>query len=450
MAFREDFAWGVATAAYQIEGAAREGGRGDSVWDMLCRKPGAVFGGHNGDVADDHYHRYAEDIALMKALGVNAYRFSISWPRVIPEGVGPVNEAGLAFYDRLVDGLLEAGITPFATLFHWDLPTAIYHRGSWLNRDSADWFAEYTAVVADRLSDRVQHWMPQNEPQVFVQMGYGNGSHAPGDKLALGEVLRISHHVNLAHGKSVRALRDRCRLKPIIGCAPAVRCAHPATESAADIAAARAVVFGVDPGTVWSNTLFLDPLLLGKYPDYVEEIYGKAWPKFPDSDLAIIHTDLDFLGLNIYQGGQYRAGADGKPERVEYPVGGANTMFKWEVSPEVMYWTPKFLMERYGKPVYITENGCSSMDWVALDGGVHDGPRIDFLHRYLQQYKRLADEGGDLRGYFQWSLLDNFEWAEGYRERFGLIHVDYQTQKRTPKDSYYWYQNTIKQHGENL
>lgn len=450
MAFRDDFVWGVATAAFQIEGAAREDGKGPSVWDMFCRKPGAVYGGHTGDVADDHYHRTAEDIALMKQLGVGAYRFSVSWPRVMPEGVGSVNEKGLAFYDRLVDDLLAAGIAPYCTLFHWDFPLALYHRGGWMNRDSADWFAEYTAVIVDRLSDRVRHWMPQNEPQVYLELGHGTGTHAPGDRLARHEVLTAAHHSNLAHGKSVRAIRDRAKTPPLVGCVPAVRSAYPDTDAAADVEAARRWVYGARPEDLWSNTFFMDPVMFGRYPEGLAEACGERWPSFPDADLDVIHTGLDFMGLNIYQGPRVKAGPNGDPVIVPYPVGGANTMFKWEVSPEVMYWTPKFLIERYGLPAYITENGCSGMDWVALDGKVHDGPRIDFLHRYLREFKRLADEDADLRGYFQWSMLDNFEWAEGYRERFGIVHVDYQTLARTPKDSYWWYRDVIAANGENL
>jgi beta-glucosidase len=450
MAFPKGFVWGAATAAYQVEGAAFEDGKGKSVWDMMCRKPSAIWNNQNGDVACDHYHRYKEDVALMKRLGLRGYRFSIAWARVLPEGVGKPNAKGLAFYDRLVDELLKAGIAPFVTLFHWDYPYALYCRGGWLNRASPDWFAEYAAAVVTRLGDRVRHWMTYNEPQCFVGLGHWDGRHAPGDKLGWAEVLRVAHHAHLGHGKGVQAIRAATKTPCQVGLAPVGCVRIPATDSRRDIDAARRDMFAVRGQTVWNNAWWMDPPLLGRYPEDGLREYAAFMPPVRDGDLETIHQPLDFFGVNIYNGSLVRAGQGGAPEAVPHPLGHGLTGFKWPVTPACLYWGPKFFQERYRLPVYVTENGMSGTDWVGLDGKVHDGARIDFTARYLRELRRAIKDGVDVRGYFHWSIMDNFEWAEGFKERFGLVHVDFATQKRTPKDSALWYKKVIATNGRCL
>jgi beta-glucosidase len=453
MCFPKDFVWGAAAAAYQIEGAAQQDGRGASVWDMFCRKEGAVFDGHTGDVACDHYHLFRDDVRLMADMGLHAYRLSISWPRVLPDGVGTVNEKGLAFYDELIDALLKAGITPWVTLFHWDYPYALYCRGGWLNPSSVHWFADYTRVIAQRLGDRVRHWITLNEPQCFVALGHRDGVHAPGLKLSWPEVLRAMHHALMAHGRAVQVLREHCRPKPLIGWSPLGEVKHPATESAADIEAARAQTLSAAGRTLWCNTLFSDPVCRGHYPEDALRYWGRDFPRFTQSELNLIHQGIDFYGLNLYRGHCVRAGGadgDGQAVAVPTPPGAAINASHWNVDPASLYWGPRFLYERYRLPIYITENGFSGLDWVSVDGVVHDPQRIDFMHRYLRELARAIREGADVRGYFHWSLLDNFEWAEGFRQRFGLIHVDYQTLTRTPKDSAHWYAALIASNGRQI
>ena len=449
MAFPNGFLWGVAAAAYQVEGASDIDGRRPSIWDALCRRPGAVFGGHTGDVACDHYRRYPEDVALVAELGVKAYRLSISWPRVLPTGERPINEAGLDFYDRLVDALLSRGVKPWVTLFHWDFPLALFHRGGWLNRRSVDWFGEYARVVARRLGDRVQHWMTLNEPQCFVGLGHSSGVHAPGLRYSRPDVLRVAHHALLAHGHAVKAIRESATLTPKIGWAPHGAICYPASLAESDVHAARDAMFSLPPGDQWyfATTWFADPAVLGKYPEDGLRLFGTEMPKGFERDLPDIAQPIDFYGANIYQGHPVAAGADGIPVRVARPAGHPHTMCHWPVEPEVLYWGPRFLHERYKLPLYITENGCGAMDWVHQDGHVHDTPRIDFTSRYLTALRSAIADGADVRGYFHWSILDNFEWAEGYRMRFGLIYVDYQTLERIPKDSYMWYQQVILSNG---
>jgi beta-glucosidase len=450
MKFPKHFVWGVATAAYQIEGAAKEDGRGDSVWDMFCRRPGSVWNGQTGEVACDHYHRYKEDVALMKLLGVGGYRFSLSWPRILPNGVCAVNPKGVAFYDRLVDELLARNITPYVTLFHWDYPTALYKRGGWLKRDSADWFADYTRVVMDALSDRVRHWITMNEPQCFIGAGHFDGFHAPGDKLPVKTVARMSHHAMLAHGKSVQVIRAHAKLKPIIGYAPIGEPRIPVSEKPADIRAAREATFANVEKNFWSNSWWADPPLLGTYPEDGIKLFGIDPTRGHPNDLREICQPLDFLGINTYRGPYVRAGRNGTFEVVKVHDGFPIQAFYWNVTPEALYWVCKFFAQRYNLPLMVTENGMANVDWVALDGRVHDPQRIDFTHRYLLGLRRAIAEGVDVRGYFHWSLMDNFEWAEGFRQRFGLVYVDYPTQKRIPKDSFYWYQKVIKTNGACL
>ena len=447
MIFPKDFAWGAATSSYQIEGHVQAGGRGPSVWDEFCATPGRVHGGETGAEACDHYGRRPDDVRLMRTLGLKAYRFSLAWPRILPAGRGAVNEAGLAFYDRLVDELLAAGIEPWATLFHWDYPLALYRAGGWLNPDSPRWFADYTQVVVDRLSDRVRHWMTLNEPQCFIGLGHQTGVHAPGDKLPLDKVLLAAQHTLLAHGLAVQVIRGRAKKPPVVGWAPTGEVPTPASETPEDIAAARATYWRVPAGSVWNMAWWLDPALKGHYPEQGLRAYGAAVPKFSDADLRTMHQPLDFLGLNIYHGYSCRRGADGQPEIVRPLAGSPHMHNHWPFHPAALRWGPVFAHERYGLPVVITENGTATHDWLSADGAIHDPQRIDFLGRYLGELGRAIQSGVAVQGYFAWSLMDNFEWAEGYRFRFGLVHVDFATQKRTLKDSAHWYRECIRTNG---
>ncbi|RMH12468.1 MAG: beta-glucosidase [Planctomycetota bacterium] len=452
MLFPRDFTWGVASSAYQIEGATKEHGRSPSVWDTFDAVPGNVFENHTGAVACDHVHHLEEDLDLIAGLGVGAYRFSISWPRVMPAGTDAPSNAGLDFYDRLVDGLIARGIQPFATLYHWDHPQSLQDRGGWLNRDIADWFAEYAAAVVDRLSDRVTRWMTLNEPQIFIGHGLIDGTHAPGLTLSRKESLQAAHHALLAHGKAVDAIRAHARKTPSIGWAPVGDTVFPADDRPESIEAARALTFTIrNPQGNWAfcNTWFADPIIFGNYPEDGLQLFGQDAPLIEAGDMEQISRPIDFYGLNIYSGVPAHMTNRG-PEVLDFAPGNPRTQFNWPVTPQALYWGPRFIYERYKTPLYITENGLASMDWVHRDNSVPDPGRIDYTARYLAELRRAIDDGVDVRGYFHWSILDNFEWAEGYRMRFGLIHVDYQTLKRTPKHSYYWYRQVIASNGSEL
>jgi beta-glucosidase len=450
--FPADFVWGTATAAYQIEGAWNVDGRGLSIWDVFCRKSGAVWGGNTGELACDHYHRYPEDVALMKELGVKAYRFSVSWSRVLPQGRGAVNEQGMDFYDRLLDELLGAGITPYCTLFHWDLPEAIQQQGGWLNRDIADWFADYTKLVVSRFSDRIQNWITQNEPQVYIGAGLLDGGHAPGLKLKIPDFLQAAHNSLRAHARSVQAIRAQAKTaRPQVGYVMAMMCKHPVSNRPEDIEAARFATFDIREKNSWNNSWWLDPVLTGSYPKAGLDLFGADMPKGYERDLAEMKQPVDFLGLNIYWSQPIKADAAGKPEIVPWPDGYPRTGVDWQtVVPQSLYWGPRYIYEKYQLPVYITENGCSTRDQIFLDGKVHDPQRIDLLNRYLLELQRAVAEGIPVKGYFAWSLLDNFEWADGYKQRFGLVYVDFPTQKRIPKDSFAWYQQVVHSNGKSL
>jgi beta-glucosidase len=450
MSFPSHFVWGAATSAYQIEGAVASGGRGASVWDAFCAQPGQVHGGDTGEPACEHYHRHSEDVALMRGLGLQAYRFSIAWPRVLPAGTGAVNAPGLAFYDRLVDELLAAGIAPWVTLFHWDYPLELYRRGGWLHADSPRWFADYARVIVDRLSDRVTHWMTLNEPQCFIQFGHRTGQHAPGDRLPMDQVLRAAHHALLAHGLAVQTIRAHAKQAPRIGWAPTGDIPVPATETAADIDAAREAYWQINDGTVWNHAWWHAPVLHGAYPEQGLRAYGTAVPAFTAEEMCTIAAPLDFVGLNIYNGHRVRRAADGGVEHLPRPLGSPQTAFHWHVTPEALRWGARFAHERARLPVAITESGMAAHDWVSLDGAVHDPQRIDYLTRYLVELRRALADGVPVQAYFTWSLMDNFEWAEGYRYRFGLVHVDFATQRRTPKDSAHWYRELIRTRGASL
>lgn len=422
--------------------------------DMFCRKPGAIWQGHTGEVAADHYHRWPEDVDLMKEIGLQTYRFSFAWPRILPQGTGATNAKGLAFYDRLVDGLLAAGIRPFGTLFHWDFPYELFCRGGWLNPDSPDWFADYARVVADHFSDRITDWLTLNEPQCFVGFGHSTGSQAPGLQLANAEMLRVGHHVLLAHGKAVQALRAHSKTPCKIGCASVGVIHLPQSENPADIAAAKEATFSFPESGPWShfwnNTWWLDPMLLGHYPEDGWKLFGRDVPTVRAGDMETIRQPLDFCGLNLYSAATVRCGASGRPEAVTEPPGSPLTAFRWPVTPGILRWGPRFFFEHYGLPVFVTENGLSNTDWISLDGSVPDPQRIDFVHRHLIELNRAIADGAEVLGYLHWSLLDNFEWDHGFRERFGLVFVDYATGKRIPKDSSRWYAEVIRTNGACL
>ncbi|WP_328333880.1 GH1 family beta-glucosidase [Kribbella sp. NBC_00382] len=445
LAFGPDFLWGVSTSAYQIEGAVTEDGRGPSTWDTFCAEPGRIANGDTGEVACDHYHRYAEDVGLMKELGVDVYRFSFSWPRVQPTGKGLANGAGLDFYDRLIDSLLAAGIKPAPTLFHWDTPQELEDAGGWLNRDITYRFADYAKILAERFSDRVPMWMTINEPMVLTLIGYAVGGHAPGKQLGF-EALPVAHHQLLAHGRAVQALRAGGASN--IGIASNHSPTYPASDSAEDVEAA-----GLYDNLI--NWMFVDPILLGEYPNGI----GDGMPGPVAEDLKIISTPIDWFGLNHYAparvgaptGNPDIAATDGIPIPEGLPFeprafeGVEKTDFGWPIVPDAFGEILRTFQTRYGDklpPIYITENGCAINDG-PVDGVVNDQRRIDYLDAYLRSLKSAIGDGVDVRGYFQWSLLDNFEWSVGYTQRFGLIHVDYETLERTPKASYHWYRDLI-------
>ena len=453
MGFKKGFIWGAATAAYQIEGAAYEDGKGLSVWDRFSHTPGKVFEGHTGDLACDHYHLMAQDLGLMEKLGIRNYRFSVSWPRLLPEGIGRINEKGVAFYDRLIDGLLERGIRPFMTLFHWDFPIELFKRGGWENPDSSGWFEELALLCGRRFGDRVKDFIPLNEPQCFIGLGHVSGEHAPGLKVPLSSSIPMSHHVLTANGKACRVLRETVR-DVNLGYAPCGSPAIPVSEAPDDIQAAREAYFSVPRDAerwYWNVSWWSDPVMLGSYPQQGLQIYGRYLPERWESDLPLIRQKLDYYAQNIYQGGLVRAAQTGQGwEQILHQPGIAKTASDWPVTPDCLYWGPRFLYERYKTPVLITENGMAGTDAVSLDGKVHDAARENYLHRYLLALRRAADDGVDAAGYFHWSLLDNFEWAKGYAERFGLVYVDYQTMARIPKESAAWYRVVMESNGGNL
>lgn len=443
--FPDGFTWGVATSAYQIEGAVAEDGRGESIWDTFCRKPGAIRDGQTGDVAADHYHRWPEDIALMADLGVSAYRFSIAWPRVQPQGTGPANRAGLDFYDRLTDALLARNIAPMPTLYHWDLPQPLEDAGGWLARETAQRFADYAGLAAERLADRIPLWITLNEPFVVTTYAYGLGIHAPGTALMLA-ALPTAHHQLLGHGLAAAALRAAGAAGVAItnNYAPA----WPATDSEPDMAAARAF-------DTLQNRLFTDPLLLGRYPDLAAFGVGEAGLDcVRDGDLEIIRAPLDALGVNYYSPTRLSALPDSPlPFQMEPIPGYPVTAFGWPVVPAGLTELLTLLRDRYGAvlpPVYITENGCSVRDEPAADGTVDDQPRIRYLDAHIRAVADAITAGVDVRGYLTWSLIDNFEWSEGYHQRFGLVHVDFATQQRTPKASFGWYRDMIAAQREGV
>lgn len=449
MGFRKDFAWGVATASQQIEGAYLEGGKGLNVWDVFSHEPKKIKDGSNSDVACDHYHLFRDDVRLMRSLGINSYRFSISWARILPDGVGRINEDGVRFYSELIDELLKNGIEPYITLFHWDYPYALHKKGGWLNDESVGWFAEYASKIVELYSDKVTNFITFNEPQCFIGIGYLQGVHAPGLMVSYKDAFQMAHNVLKAHGAAVKAMRSAAKRPIKIGYAPTYNAHFPATESTEDIEAARRAFFAcadLSPRVLWSASWWSDPVILGKYPEDGLMKYRDYLPEITDEDMQLINQPLDFYAQNIYNGSEIRAGKDGEPVVVEYPADAPRTEMGWPITPKSLYWGPRFLTERYGLPLYISENGTAMPDEVSADGEIHDVRRIDFLSSYLAELERAADDGVDICGYFLWSFLDNFEWAEGYRPRFGIVYTDYESQKRIPKDSAYWYRDYIGIH----
>lgn len=439
-AFPADFLWGTATASYQVEGAVAEDGRGPSVWDTFSHTPGKVVNNATGDVADDHYHRYKEDVQLMKALGVKSYRFSIAWPRVFPQGSGSPNPKGLDFYSRLVDELLANGIEPFATLYHWDLPQALQDRvGGWESRETSQAFGEYAGYVAERLTDRVKHIFTINEFGAFMELGYRLGIHAPGVKLPPGRFNQARHHGVLGHGLAVQAIRARGKPGTKVGLAENLVVGVPVIESPSHIAAAERATREV-------NAQYLTVIMEGKYSDAYLAMTGADAPHFTPEDLKIISSPLDFVGTNIYQPMFVRADAGPGgfavvPNPASYPHMASPWLF---IGPEVLYWGPHHVAKLWNvQEIYVTENGCSSSDIPAGDGQVYDTDRVMFLRNYLTQLQRAIADGVPVKGYFLWSLMDNFEWADGYTNRFGLHYVDYTTQRRTPKLSAAFYREVI-------
>jgi beta-glucosidase len=440
--FPEGFVWGTATAAYQIEGAWNEDGKGCSIWDRFAHTPGKIADGATGDLAVDHYHRYKEDVALMKALGARAYRFSISWPRIFPDGVGAPNPKGLDFYNRLVDALIAEGIAPYATLYHWDLPQALQDRwGGWEGRQTAEAFADYAGYVSGRLGDRVRHFFTINEPDVFIGHGHEQGVFAPGLTLPQGRLNQAAHHAVLGHGLAVRAIRANAPPGTQVGFADSTWVGVPVIATPDHVAAAERF-------TRESNARYLTAILEGRYTDAYLAKAGADAPKFTAEDMSVVGSPLDFVGLNIYFPRYVRAaGAAPGYQPVPYAKSHPRMAAPWHfIGGEALYWGPRHLARLWNvKDIYITENGCAAADEPAADGTVYDTDRIMFLRFYLGALQRATAEGVPVRGYFLWSLMDNFEWASGYSLRFGLVHVDYSTLKRTPKLSASFYETAARE-----
>ncbi len=443
--FPRDFLWGAATSAYQIEGSPLADGAGPSIWHRFSHTPEMTENGDTGDVACDHYRRSLDDVKVMRRLGLNAYRFSISWSRILPEGRGKVNPAGVGFYDRLVDTLLERGLAPSVTLYHWDLPAALDDRGGWVHPDVASWFADYAQVIYRALGDRVPLWSTLNEPWVVVDGGYLYGVHAPGHR-SRSEAPRAAHHLLLAHAEAVRAFRATGgvgKIGLVVNLAPK----DPASDDPRDVEAARRA-------DAYMNRHYLDPLFLGSYPEELRDIYGEDWPEFPEAELRSLREPIDFLGINYYTRGVVRHDETEWPLRLSEvrSAGAPLTALGWEVHPDSFTRILRWVHERYGAmPLYVTENGAAYDDPAETVAGQIDDPlRVSYLQEHLRAAREAMRGGVDLRGYFAWSLLDNFEWACGYSKRFGLVHVDYRTLARTPKLSAYAYQEIIASEGASL
>lgn len=450
--FSKDFIWGVASSAYQVEGTDPDDGRGKNVWDTFVEE-GRVFEQQDASVSCDHMHRYREDYALMRNLGVQAYRFSINWARLIPDGCGEVNPKAVELYRNMILSMRENGIIPYITLFHWEFPQALQDKGGWLNPQVVEWFGYYAKVVAENFSDICENFITINEPQCAVGLGHLSGVHAPGLKLSYPETFQIAHNLLKSHGQAVIMLRKYAKQPIKVGYAPTGGVAYPYTDKPEDIEAAKKVYFGFyNPMSnwTWNVAWFSDPVFLGHYPKEGLEQFKEYLPEITDADMELIHQPLDFMGQNIYNGYYVRAGENGEPEFVAREPGFPKTGTDWPVTPKAFYYGIKFLTERYPLPLYITENGMGCHDNVAPDGRVHDNDRITFLDSYIGAMQQAMQEGADVRGYFLWTFLDNFEWSDGYKQRFGIVYVNYQTQKRIVKDSAFWYKKVIETGGANL
>lgn len=450
--FRDDFVWGVASSAYQIEGRDENDGCGRSIWDTYVEE-GHTLDGHTAAVACDHIHRYREDYALMRLLGIRAYRFSVSWARIMPEGTGRVNQKAVALYRDMMLEMKKNGIEPYLTMYHWEFPQALQDRGGWLNEEVIGWFGEYAKVVAENFSDLCENFITLNEPECFVGIGHLSGGHAPGQRLPQKDVFQIAHNALRAHGQAVINLRKFAGRPIKVGYAPTCGMAYPASDKPQDIEAAKKVLFGFyQPmeNWTWNVAWFNDPVFLGKYPEEGLKKFAQYLPEITEEDMKLISQPLDFMGQNIYNGYMVRQGEDNEPDFVERPAGFPKTGANWPVTPDCFYWGVKFIYDRYRLPLFITENGMSCHDDVSLDGRVHDPNRQNFLDLYISALQKANDEGADVRGYFLWTFLDNFEWDKGYTERFGIVHVDFATQKRTVKDSAYWYQKMIESNAGEL
>jgi beta-glucosidase len=437
--FPKNFVWGVAAAATQIEGAADEDGKGPSIWDTFSRVPGKTFNGDTPAVACDHYHRYAADFRLMKKLGFRNYRLSVAWPRIFPNGTGAVNEKGLAFYDRLIDTMLENGITPWVTLYHWELPQALEDKGGWRVRSTAEAFLPFAQTVVKRLRDRVKNWMTLNEIPSFIQMSYGWGVHAPGATETPHVLNQCYHNALIAHGYGVQAVREFGGRGARVGMAHNPGTTVPIIETEPHIEAARQE-YNRRTGHLMS------PMFHGRYPQWFLRKAGADKPRIDRGDMELISEPTDFLALNLYGGSFVRAGKGGKPEPLQMSKGYPHANLNWlNILPQVLYWGPRFAMEQYGvKEIYISENGLSQDDELTPNGEVLDIGRREFYRNYLISLNRAIKEGVNIRGFFAWSFMDNYEWSEGYAKRFGIIYVDYATQKRTPKLSAQWYSKVIE------
>ncbi|MGZ3502804.1 MAG: GH1 family beta-glucosidase [Gemmatimonadaceae bacterium] len=445
--FPTDFIWGTATSAYQIEGSPTADGAGRSIWHRFSHTPGNTWLDQTGDVACDHYRRYKDDVTIMAELGTNAYRFSIAWARIYPQGTGTVNKKGIDFYSRLVDELLARGINPNATLYHWDLPEALDDRGGWLNRDVADWFAEYATTMFDALGDRVKMWSTLNEPWVVTDGGYLSGVLAPGHS-NLFEAPIAAHNLLRSHGRAVERFRVANAAKNgKIGITVNLEPKYPASDSPEDLAAVRRA-------DAYMNRQYLDPVFLGRYPDEMREIFGEAWPNWSAEDMRLIKQPIDFVGVNYYTRKVERYHPDLLPLRTKHvpQLDHTQTETHWEVFPEALTKVLLWVTERYGKPaIYITENGAAFYDPPhTIDGKVEDPLRVEYYRQHLRATHDAMQKGANVRGYYAWSLLDNFEWAHGYSKRFGIVHVDYSTQERTIKSSGRYYAEVIRTKGACL
>jgi len=444
----KEFIWGVATSAYQIEGAVKEDGRGDTIWDVFSHTPGKTAFNHNGDIACNSYRLFEQDIDLISGLNAKAYRFSCAWSRIFPEGEGKINQKGIDYYLKLTDILIDKGIEPFVTLYHWDLPYELYKKGGFLNRDIAKKFGDYAELIVQKLGDRVKNYITFNEPQCIIGAGHQTGFHAPGLKLNRQELAICAHNLLLAHGEAVTAIRANSKAK--IGFVSCDNAFCPETNTSEDIEAARLATFDTSR-FVNGLSLYNDAIFLGDYPeDFYKKFEDIDKSYIKGGDMELISQKIDYCCQNNYSCNRVKADKEKGYEILEREAGFPVNSLNMPIEAKGLYWIMKFLAQRYKKPMFVTENGLCCNDVISLDGKVHDTYRIDYLNRHLIEVKKLINEGIDIKGYFAWSLMDNFEWSFGYGQRFGLVYLDYKTLRRIPKDSYYWYKQIIELNGESL